>query len=63
MRIYKLPILLFLQISLQRLVQRIIKTEGIIGLYRGIGANMLKVIPAVSISYATYEKIRTVMGI
>lgn len=33
------------------------------GLYRGMGANMLKVIPAVSISYACYEKVRTMLGI
>ncbi|KAL5110299.1 Calcium-binding mitochondrial carrier protein SCaMC-1 [Taenia crassiceps] len=51
------------KISLERLVQRIIKTEGIMGLYRGMGANMLKVIPAVSISYACYEKARAMLGI
>lgn len=33
------------------------------GIYRGIGANMLKVIPAVSISYACYEKTRAALGI
>uniref|UniRef100_A0A5K3F6Q5 Mitochondrial carrier protein n=1 Tax=Mesocestoides corti TaxID=53468 RepID=A0A5K3F6Q5_MESCO len=51
------------KISLKKLVQRIIKHEGIVGLYRGMGANMLKVIPAVSISYACYEKARAVLGI
>lgn len=53
----------FLQISLEKLFQRIIKTEGLMGLYRGMGANMLKVIPAVSISYACYEKARAMLGI
>ncbi|VUZ45206.1 unnamed protein product [Hymenolepis diminuta] len=51
------------KISLKHLIQRIIKQEGMMGLYRGMGANMLKVIPAVSISYACYEKVRTMLGI
>ncbi|KAL5967772.1 Calcium-binding mitochondrial carrier protein SCaMC-1 [Taenia solium] len=51
------------KISLEKLFQSIIKTEGIMGLYRGMGANMLKVIPAVSISYACYEKARAMLGI
>lgn len=50
------------KISLKHLTQRIIKQEGVMGLYRGMGANMLKVIPAVSISYACYEKARTMLG-
>jgi solute carrier family 25 (mitochondrial phosphate transporter), member 23/24/25/41 len=32
-----------------------IKNEGFIGLYRGLGPNFLKTIPAISISYAVYE--------
>jgi solute carrier family 25 phosphate transporter 23/24/25/41 len=31
------------------------RNEGIVGLYRGLVPNMLKVIPAVSISYLVYE--------
>jgi hypothetical protein len=31
--------------------------EGIIGLYRGLVPNMLKVIPSVSISYLVYETV------
>ena len=31
--------------------------EGITGLYRGMVPNMLKVIPAVSISYLVYENV------
>ena len=31
------------------------REEGLIGLYRGIGPNFLKTIPAISISYAVYE--------
>ncbi|VEL20415.1 unnamed protein product [Protopolystoma xenopodis] len=45
------------------LVKNIIKREGLAGLYAGIGPNMLKVIPAVSISYASYEMLREQLGI
>jgi hypothetical protein len=38
-------------------------TEGLRGLYRGIAPNMLKVAPAVSISYITYEHMRSHLGI
>ena len=31
--------------------------EGLVGFYRGLVPNMLKVVPAVSISYLVYEKI------
>uniref|UniRef100_A0AC35UF01 Calcium-binding mitochondrial carrier protein SCaMC-3 n=1 Tax=Rhabditophanes sp. KR3021 TaxID=114890 RepID=A0AC35UF01_9BILA len=40
----------------------IIQTEGVLGLYRGIQANFLKVIPAVSISYVVYENCRKHLG-
>lgn len=32
------------------------KERGFIGLYRGLGPNLLKSIPAISISYAVFEK-------
>ncbi|VDN18402.1 unnamed protein product [Dibothriocephalus latus] len=41
-----------------KMFRSILKHEGFGGLYRGIGPNMLKVIPAVSISYACYEQCR-----
>lgn len=40
----------------------IIKNEGVLGLYRGIAPNFLKVIPAVSISYVIYENVRKQLG-
>mmetsp|Transcript_17627 Transcript_17627/g.38268 ORF Transcript_17627/g.38268 Transcript_17627/m.38268 type:complete len:351 (+) Transcript_17627:3-1055(+) len=36
--------------------QQVLRKEGVRGLYRGIGPNFLKALPAISISYAVYEK-------
>ena len=41
----------------------IIATEGIVGLYRGITPNFMKVAPAVSISYVVYEHCRQALGV
>ncbi|CAF4328870.1 unnamed protein product, partial [Adineta steineri] len=38
-----------------QMFKEISHNEGIVGLYRGLVQNMLKVIPAVSISYLVYE--------
>lgn len=43
--------------------RHIIQTEGPTGLYRGLGPNFLKVIPAVSISYVVYEHLKTSLGV
>ncbi|KAA0708475.1 Calcium-binding mitochondrial carrier protein SCaMC-1 [Triplophysa tibetana] len=51
------------QVSMTKLVQKILKNEGFFGLYRGILPNFMKVIPAVSISYAVYEYMRSGLGI
>ncbi|KAI6205684.1 hypothetical protein M3Y94_00820300 [Aphelenchoides besseyi] len=40
----------------------ILKNEGPTGLYRGIAPNFMKVIPAVSISYIVYERVRKQLG-
>ncbi|KAK0404659.1 hypothetical protein QR680_017560 [Steinernema hermaphroditum] len=40
----------------------ILKNEGVVGLYRGITPNFMKVIPAVSISYVVYETVRKHLG-
>lgn len=44
--------------TMSKLLVRIWRNEGIRGLYRGILPNMIKVVPAVSISYAVYENIK-----
>lgn len=51
------------QVSMSKLVQKIMKHEGFFGLYRGILPNFMKVIPAVSISYVVYEYMRSGLGI
>jgi solute carrier family 25 phosphate transporter 23/24/25/41 len=39
------------------MIKEIWHNEGLIGFYRGLIPNMLKVVPAVSISYLVYETI------
>lgn len=41
----------------------IVKTEGVLGLYRGITPNFIKVMPAVSISYVVYEYSSRLLGV
>lgn len=43
--------------------KRILQTEGVQGLYRGITPNFIKVIPAVSISYVVYEYSSKALGV
>lgn len=45
------------------LFRKIVRQEGIAGLYRGITPNFLKVLPAVSISYVVYEYSSRALGI
>ncbi|KAA8905003.1 calcium-binding mitochondrial carrier SAL1, partial [Sphaerosporella brunnea] len=40
---------------------RTYKSEGVRGMYRGLVPNMMKVIPAVSISYVVYEQLKSAM--
>lgn len=48
--------------SMVDMFRRIYTTEGYRGLYRGITANIMKVAPAVSISYVVYEYTRRPLG-
>ncbi|XP_045541969.1 calcium-binding mitochondrial carrier protein SCaMC-2 isoform X2 [Papilio machaon] len=41
----------------------IVQREGVVGLYRGITPNFIKVIPAVSISYVVYEYASRSLGV
>jgi len=41
----------------------ILTSDGVVGLYRGLAANFMKVAPAVSISYVVYEKTRGMLGV
>ncbi|XP_042284272.1 calcium-binding mitochondrial carrier protein SCaMC-3 isoform X1 [Thunnus maccoyii] len=49
--------------SMLALVRNIVTKEGVAGLYRGISPNLLKVIPAVSVSYVAYEYTRIMLGV
>jgi solute carrier family 25 (mitochondrial phosphate transporter), member 23/24/25/41 len=43
--------------------RRTIQGEGFVGLFRGVTPNLLKVAPAVSISYIVYENAKALMGL
>lgn len=49
--------------SMTGLFKNIVQTEGVIGLYRGLMPNFMKVAPAVSISYVVYERSRNMLGV
>ncbi|KAM9792797.1 mitochondrial adenyl nucleotide antiporter SLC25A24-like [Neosynchiropus ocellatus] len=51
------------KLSMLALIQNIVSQEGVAGLYRGISPNLLKVIPAVSVSYVAYEYTRIMLGV
>ncbi|XP_041839983.1 calcium-binding mitochondrial carrier protein SCaMC-3-like isoform X2 [Melanotaenia boesemani] len=51
------------KLSMLSLLHNIVTQEGVAGLYRGISPNLLKVIPAVSVSYVVYEYTRIMMGV
>ncbi|CAL8247898.1 unnamed protein product [Merluccius merluccius] len=51
------------QASMTGVFRHILQTEGPTGLYRGLGPNFLKVIPAVSISYVVYEHLKSLLGV
>ncbi len=36
-----------------------VKREGFFGLYKGMTPNLMKVVPAVGISYVVYEKVKS----
>jgi solute carrier family 25 phosphate transporter 23/24/25/41 len=42
---------------------RTIKNEGLRGLFKGVTPNLLKVAPAISISYIVYENSKKVLGL
>jgi solute carrier family 25 (mitochondrial phosphate transporter), member 23/24/25/41 len=51
------------QHTMSTVFRKIIKTEGPLGLYRGITPNFIKVLPAVSISYVVYEYSSRALGV
>ncbi|XP_034290329.1 mitochondrial adenyl nucleotide antiporter SLC25A23-like isoform X1 [Pantherophis guttatus] len=51
------------QLTMLGLFRNILSREGVLGLYRGIAPNFMKVIPAVSISYVVYENMKQALGV
>ncbi|XP_056274789.1 calcium-binding mitochondrial carrier protein SCaMC-2-A [Pseudoliparis swirei] len=51
------------KVSMSGLFGQILRAEGPRGLYRGLAPNFLKVVPAVSISYVVYERLKTQLGV
>ncbi|XP_037338219.2 calcium-binding mitochondrial carrier protein SCaMC-2-A [Pungitius pungitius] len=51
------------QVTMSGLFRQILQSEGPTGLYRGLAPNFLKVIPAVSISYVVYERLKKQLGV
>ncbi|XP_061469886.1 mitochondrial adenyl nucleotide antiporter SLC25A23-like isoform X2 [Rhineura floridana] len=51
------------QLTMLGLFRHILSREGVLGLYRGIAPNFMKVIPAVSISYVVYENMKQALGV
>ncbi|ODM94008.1 Calcium-binding mitochondrial carrier protein SCaMC-2 [Orchesella cincta] len=49
--------------SMSGLFKSIVQNEGLVGLYRGLMPNFMKVAPAVSISYVVYERVRNMLGV
>jgi solute carrier family 25 (mitochondrial phosphate transporter), member 23/24/25/41 len=43
--------------------QKTIQREGIRGLYKGLGPNLIKVVPSMSITWVVYDSMKTVMGL
>lgn len=41
----------------------IVRSEGPLGLYRGLTPNFMKVAPAVSIAYVVYEQMKSLLGV
>ncbi|XP_069573414.1 calcium-binding mitochondrial carrier protein SCaMC-2-like isoform X1 [Brachyistius frenatus] len=51
------------QMTMTGLFRHIVRTEGFMGLYRGLAPNFMKVIPSVSISYVVYEHLKIRLGV
>uniref|UniRef100_A0A4W3I3N7 EF-hand domain-containing protein n=1 Tax=Callorhinchus milii TaxID=7868 RepID=A0A4W3I3N7_CALMI len=49
--------------NMVELFKSIVAKEGVLGLYRGLAPNFMKVIPAVCISYVVYENMKSTLGI
>lgn len=42
---------------------RTVREEGVQALFKGLGANYLKVVPSIAIAFVTYEQCKELMGV
>ena len=42
--------------------QQTVKNEGVQGLFRGLIPNLMKTLPAISLSYVVYENCKEMLG-
>lgn len=42
---------------------RTLRSEGVAGLFRGLGANYVKVVPSIAIAFVTYEQVKVALGV
>ncbi len=50
-------------LTMTETLRTLVQDEGLVGLYRGLLPNFLKVIPAVSIGYVMYEQVKQLLGV
>lgn len=56
------PVAISPALSVSGMLWGIVSSEGLTGLYRGLGANLLKVAPSIAIGYVVYEHTRSSLG-
>jgi solute carrier family 25 phosphate transporter 23/24/25/41 len=44
-------------------ISKTYQREGLVGFYRGLAPTLIKVLPAISISYFVYEKSKRALGL
>jgi len=42
---------------------RTLRHEGVSGLFKGLGANYVKVVPSIAIAFVTYEQVKVALGV
>ena len=40
-------------------LRQILRSEGLAGLYRGLGVNLIRVIPSTAVTFVTYEQLNS----
>ena len=45
--------------SLLGTLRHILKSRGVVGLYRGLGVNLVRVVPSTAVTFVTYEQLNS----